>query len=128
MIHGARVRARTFSRWYLLPGCLLAVALAGAEIAGCGEKLDPPPDYSPVGFDGEAVSCAELLDAGPSLAEQGAHVLKSDGGILACFPDGLECPLPDTDAGVCDGGPDAARPYANCLGERWVGHCTPTAH
>lgn len=128
MIHGEPVRDRILSRCSLLPGCWLAVALAGAGVAGCADKPDPPPDYSPVGFDGDAIPCAELLDAGTVLAEQGAHSLRLDGGTLACFPDGLECPLPDTDAGLCDGGAQAARPYASCLGERWVGRCTEIAH
>lgn len=116
------------ARCSLVAGCLLAVALIGAEIAGCGDRTDAAPPGSPGGgFDGDAIPCAVLLDAGPALAEQGEHSLRLDGGILDCYPDGLECPLPDTDAGACDGGVKVARPYATCLGARWVGHCSKIA-
>lgn len=102
-------------------------ALLGAFLwfAGCSEEHQPPPPFVPARASADSLGCGALRDLGSSVAEQGAGPLLVDGGTAYCPADGLECPLVDTDAGACDGGVDAAAPYARCTGSTWIARCEP---
>ena len=101
-----------------------AFALASCLCApGCQKSQPTAPELMPGESPLDPYPCAALYDAGSAVTEHLRGPLRIDGGEATCFPERLVCPLPDTDGGLCDGGPDAASPRATCVGTVWVGEC-----
>lgn len=105
----------------------VAVALAASLLAvgpaymGCSAKSDHPPQLSApsVSPPESPVECSELFAASDELRAEVPGPLVYDGGPAQCIVKGAECPLRDSDAGICDGGV----PGAKCEGTQWFGAC-----
>lgn len=106
-------------RWAaLVVGLSLSLGLAAA----CAREEERAPllQRGPMGLDGDPVSCAALVSA--DLGTKPIGPLFIDGGDAYCIAQGLQCPLGNVDAGVCDAGADA-KLVAKCMGSLWVGQC-----
>jgi hypothetical protein len=113
----SRARAAT------LAAALLALA-SPLVAAACSSDRQSPPDLSPSpDFDGTPLACEELRDGGLEISRQVPGMLTVGGRTAECPQPGLQCPLIDTAEGLCDGGADAGRPYAQCQASAWVGRC-----